>query len=284
MINGGVIGSGAAQKFSAVRWGVAGNIVTAWALTLPAAGLAGAAVFGFTRIFGHGVAGPLVVLIAGLAMLATITVRLMSRRIPEATSPWIFAAPVITGETLWKLIVGARSRVLASRSTFSSADLLHRPGVRHAAGRPSGCGGAVPRRLASGAARCGCAGRVRADPDGGQVKVSPRHPARTILRAWLRLSQSASRASVVNQVRWELLVSAPSVPGRRCAPRGAGRAPDPDRARGATPAEHARVLRGAMVHPARSALCPCLSWRSSSVRSGRRSASSATTTRRWSPD
>jgi PiT family inorganic phosphate transporter len=36
-ISGAVIGSGAAKRLSAVRWGVAGNIVAAWILTLPAA-------------------------------------------------------------------------------------------------------------------------------------------------------------------------------------------------------------------------------------------------------
>src|SRR3954447_24231918 len=38
VISGGVMGSGAAKRLSAVRWGVAGNMVGAWILTLPAAG------------------------------------------------------------------------------------------------------------------------------------------------------------------------------------------------------------------------------------------------------
>ena len=41
-ISGGVMGAGAAKRLSAVRWGVAGNIVVAWVLTLPAAGAIGA--------------------------------------------------------------------------------------------------------------------------------------------------------------------------------------------------------------------------------------------------
>src|SRR5205823_11486918 len=41
VISGGVIGAGAARRLSAVRWGVAGNIVAAWVLTLPAAGVFG---------------------------------------------------------------------------------------------------------------------------------------------------------------------------------------------------------------------------------------------------
>ncbi len=36
-ITGAIVGVGAAQKMSAVRWGVAGNIVWAWFLTIPAA-------------------------------------------------------------------------------------------------------------------------------------------------------------------------------------------------------------------------------------------------------
>ena len=36
VISGGVMGAGAAKRLSAVRWGVAGNIVIAWVLTLPA--------------------------------------------------------------------------------------------------------------------------------------------------------------------------------------------------------------------------------------------------------
>jgi PiT family inorganic phosphate transporter len=42
-ITGAIIGVGAAQRVSAVRWGVAGNIVGAWILTIPASGLIAAA-------------------------------------------------------------------------------------------------------------------------------------------------------------------------------------------------------------------------------------------------
>ena len=41
-ISGAIIGSGAAKRLSAVRWGVARRIVVAWFLTLPAAALLGA--------------------------------------------------------------------------------------------------------------------------------------------------------------------------------------------------------------------------------------------------
>ena len=49
VIAGGVMGSGAGMRVSAVRWGVAGNIVAAWFLTLPAAAAIGAASYAFTQ-------------------------------------------------------------------------------------------------------------------------------------------------------------------------------------------------------------------------------------------
>jgi PiT family inorganic phosphate transporter len=45
VISGAVMGSGATQRLSAVRWGVAGNIVTAWIFTIPAAGAVAAAFY-----------------------------------------------------------------------------------------------------------------------------------------------------------------------------------------------------------------------------------------------
>ena len=45
VISGAVMGAGSTQRLSAVRWGVAGNIVTAWILTIPAAGAVAAALY-----------------------------------------------------------------------------------------------------------------------------------------------------------------------------------------------------------------------------------------------
>jgi PiT family inorganic phosphate transporter len=45
VVSGGVIGAGATQRLSAVRWGVAGNIVVAWVLTIPAAALVAALIY-----------------------------------------------------------------------------------------------------------------------------------------------------------------------------------------------------------------------------------------------
>jgi PiT family inorganic phosphate transporter len=53
VVSGAVMGSGATKRLSAVRWGVAGNIVFAWILTIPAAALVAAAVwFPVKVIFG----------------------------------------------------------------------------------------------------------------------------------------------------------------------------------------------------------------------------------------
>jgi PiT family inorganic phosphate transporter len=45
VVSGGVMGSGATKRLSAVRWGVAGNIVIAWILTIPAAAVVSALVY-----------------------------------------------------------------------------------------------------------------------------------------------------------------------------------------------------------------------------------------------
>jgi inorganic phosphate transporter, PiT family len=45
VVSGSVMGAGATRRLSAVRWGVAGNIVSAWLLTMPAAGLVAAALY-----------------------------------------------------------------------------------------------------------------------------------------------------------------------------------------------------------------------------------------------
>ena len=51
-INACIMGVGAVKRLSAVRWGVAGNIVTAWVLTIPAAGLiAAVTMLVFDRLF-----------------------------------------------------------------------------------------------------------------------------------------------------------------------------------------------------------------------------------------
>jgi PiT family inorganic phosphate transporter len=51
VISSSVMGAGATTRISAVRWGVAADIVTAWILTIPAAALVAAGVYEFLNAF-----------------------------------------------------------------------------------------------------------------------------------------------------------------------------------------------------------------------------------------
>jgi inorganic phosphate transporter, PiT family len=81
-ITGCVMGAGASRRFSAVRWGIAGNIVVAWILTLPAAAAVGALMESVTKL----PAGNLIVfLLAGaIAATAFIARRYETRRLLPA--------------------------------------------------------------------------------------------------------------------------------------------------------------------------------------------------------
>jgi len=83
VISGAIMGAGAAKRISAVRWGVAGNIVVAWVLTLPAAATVGGVTYGVTQLFGDGAAGPVVVSLGVIALLV-----------------WIFGRRAVSGRTL----------------------------------------------------------------------------------------------------------------------------------------------------------------------------------------
>ncbi|GAA0736183.1 anion permease [Sphingomonas sp. ABOLD] len=50
-ITGAIIGAGTARRASAVRWGVASNVVVAWVITIPASAAVGALFYALTRLF-----------------------------------------------------------------------------------------------------------------------------------------------------------------------------------------------------------------------------------------
>ncbi|MBW6528928.1 inorganic phosphate transporter [Sphingomonas sp. RHCKR7] len=50
-ITGSIIGAGVARRASAVRWGVAKNVVIAWVITIPASAAVGALVYALTLLF-----------------------------------------------------------------------------------------------------------------------------------------------------------------------------------------------------------------------------------------
>ncbi|MBV9421725.1 MAG: inorganic phosphate transporter [Solirubrobacterales bacterium] len=87
VISGGIMGSGAAKRLSAVRWGVAGNIVTAWVLTLPAAGTIGALTYAVASLFGSGAVGPILITAAMLTALAAAFARRIQRAAPAPSTP-----------------------------------------------------------------------------------------------------------------------------------------------------------------------------------------------------
>jgi len=77
-ISGSVLGAGASSRLSAVRWGVAGNILVAWVLTIPCAASVGAAMQVVTRMPGGSfVVCSLTVAIAAVAFLGR---KVQSRR------------------------------------------------------------------------------------------------------------------------------------------------------------------------------------------------------------
>jgi inorganic phosphate transporter, PiT family len=78
VMSGGIMGAGAAKRVSAVRWGVAGNIVVAWVLTLPAAAAVGALTYAVVWVLGAHSAGPIVVSVALLLALVVSFARRVS--------------------------------------------------------------------------------------------------------------------------------------------------------------------------------------------------------------
>jgi PiT family inorganic phosphate transporter len=91
-VSSSVLGAGAAgSRLSAVRWGVAGNIVAAWLITIPCAALVGAGVEVLTRLPG-GVFFALAVAAAAVALaLYARKLHLAAGKVevlePEASSP-----------------------------------------------------------------------------------------------------------------------------------------------------------------------------------------------------
>jgi PiT family inorganic phosphate transporter len=83
-ISGSVLGAGASTRFSAVRWGVAGNILLAWVLTIPCAGAVGALMESLTRLPGGVVI--VLVLTTMIATAAFVGRNLEARRIRAATA------------------------------------------------------------------------------------------------------------------------------------------------------------------------------------------------------
>jgi PiT family inorganic phosphate transporter len=86
-ITGAIVGVGATRRLSAVRWGVAGRIVWAWVLTIPAAGLIAAVVYGITVSRFALVALALAAVTVAAALLAARRNRARAPRPPVGAEP-----------------------------------------------------------------------------------------------------------------------------------------------------------------------------------------------------
>jgi inorganic phosphate transporter, PiT family len=78
VVSGGVFGAGIGKRLAAVRWGIAGQMVLAWLLTVPAAAAVAAAAFELNDALGETGPGPIVTSL--LAAAAAAGLWLVARR------------------------------------------------------------------------------------------------------------------------------------------------------------------------------------------------------------
>lgn len=86
-ITGAVVGVGATNRFSAVRWGLTGRVVWAWVLTIPCAAATAALAYGALELVGPEIFIPLG--IAGAASWLTLFLRKKRKQVQEP----VFAPP-----------------------------------------------------------------------------------------------------------------------------------------------------------------------------------------------
>jgi PiT family inorganic phosphate transporter len=77
-VTGCVLGAGSAKRLSSVRWSVAGEILTAWVMTLPIAGLVGAAAYFITAI------SPILLIIVAVGLLLALRTRVAASGVAPA--------------------------------------------------------------------------------------------------------------------------------------------------------------------------------------------------------
>src|SRR6266516_3332174 len=77
-ITGAIVGAGSTRRLSAVRWGVAGRIVWAWIITIPAAGALAAVTYWLVEQQNH-----LIPLLALAALLVLAAAMVNARRAPQ---------------------------------------------------------------------------------------------------------------------------------------------------------------------------------------------------------
>jgi len=79
-ITGAIVGAGSTRRLSAVRWGVAGRIVWAWVITIPASAIIAAVAYWLVARVNHGV-----VLVLLTALVAAAAIIVLTLRHPRST-------------------------------------------------------------------------------------------------------------------------------------------------------------------------------------------------------
>src|SRR6266702_1777355 len=79
-ITGAIVGAGSTRRLSAVRWGVAGRIVWAWVITIPASAIIAAVAYWLVARVNHGV-----VLVLLTALVAAAAIIVLALRHPRST-------------------------------------------------------------------------------------------------------------------------------------------------------------------------------------------------------
>jgi inorganic phosphate transporter, PiT family len=78
VVSGGVTGAGLGKRLASVHWDVVGQMVAAWIITIPSAGLLGAAAWEISDLFTNSGAGSVVIALiaaAGAAVLFRLAQR-----------------------------------------------------------------------------------------------------------------------------------------------------------------------------------------------------------------
>ena len=71
VVSGGVMGAGIGKRLASVHWGVAGQMASAWVVTIPAAGLVGAGAWEITNLIG-GTASAVIIALLAAALSAVV--------------------------------------------------------------------------------------------------------------------------------------------------------------------------------------------------------------------
>ncbi len=212
-ISGAVMGAGAAKRVSAVRWGVAGNIVVAWILTLPAAAAIGGATYGVTRLFGTGAAGPVIVVGRDSSWRWRWCSRAACSRAPRSRRRSEPVLPVADSVVDWGALLDVVIWTRWAPGSESPPSSRCRDPRRHPGGRPAPRSGTAGAAVAYGAL---IAGRLRGGGRRGGLR-HPRHDPEVAAAARASSSSSSTRRPPTHAPTASRAGAAARSPPRRAA-------------------------------------------------------------------